>query len=400
MKIFIVAYEFPFPPNHGGKADVWSRIKALKNSGAHIFLLTWHGIQRGDDLDNKSIRAVKEVVEQLVLIPIPRNLKRLVGLLKYPSLAAARILDGKAFSEIAGSVKIFKPDFILIDGVYAGHTGLKFAKELGLPICLRSHNVEHEYMLGQYKVAEGFRTSLAIMANLLHLKKYEHSVFQAVDAYFDISPEDLEYWKNKGYSNGYWLPPIYSKKTPLVDVMESRSCEKFDIGFIGNLHTPNNVKGLTWFINEVLPIISKSLPNPKILFVGSNPDPLFLNICDKIEGLSIIANPEFVEPYYEMINVLINPVQFSSGINIKSIEMLNSSKQVVSSSHGVKGLPTDIRTAFYIADTPQEFADCLLGVVQNGDSKNVSFRYELRNYFNENTIEKFLSIMGSIITKE
>lgn len=395
MKIFIVAYEFPYPPNHGGKADVWSRIKALKSKGAQIFLLTWYGIQRNDKLDKRAIKEVEQVVDELVLMPIPRNLKRAVRLMKYPSLAAARILDLSVFGEILEKSRKFKADFVLIDGIYAGQTGLKFAEKLKIPACLRTHNVEHKYMLGQYKIASGFRSKLSIMANLIHLRKYEYKIFHAVDAYFDISMDDLVFWKSEGFKNGYWLPPIFNKKAPSNKFDENISPEKFDIGFIGNLHTPNNVKGLYWFIEKVLPLISKSFPKLKILFVGSNPDPKLLDFCEKVEGLSIVANPEFVEPYQEKINILINPVQFGSGTNIKTIEMLFSSKQVVSSSVGVKGIPSDINTVFYIADTPQEFADSILEIIQDKKAKDLSLRNNLRNNFNENAIDKLLSIMQS-----
>ncbi|MBD0376250.1 MAG: glycosyltransferase [Flavisolibacter sp.] len=393
MKILLLAHEFPYPANHGCRLDIWNRIKALKKLGAEIYLLTWYEINKNDIPTDSEIEVVKNTVDHLALFRIPRDFRRLLRLFKYPSLVAARILKKEDFRNVLDEVIQFDPDFILADCVYSGHTGMQFAKALSVPFCLRSHNVEHLYLIGQFKMTRHLRTKLSILANILHLKKYEEHIISSVDAFFDTSIDDLAFWKSKGYNNGHWLPPVYIEKGQPENYTGSFT-DIYDIGFIGNLYTPNNVGSLLWFIRNVLPIIQRTVPEVTFLIVGANPTAELLKVCHRHPNIKIVANPEQVEPFIKNTKVLINPLQSGSGVNIKSIEMLFSDKQVVSTSIGVKGIHSAIRDAFFIADTPEDFANSIIKVLTNNASKELKNRHELRNLFRETSVKKLLTVMN------
>ncbi|MBD0331941.1 MAG: glycosyltransferase [Chitinophagaceae bacterium] len=392
MKILILAHEFPYPANHGCRLDIWNRIKALKKFDAEIYLLTWYEINKNDIPTGSEIEVVKNTVDHLALFRIPRDFKRVLRLFKYPSLVAARILKKEDFRNVLDEVIQFNPDFILADCVYSGYTGLQFAKALSVPLCLRSHNVEHLYLIGQFKMTRHLRTKLSILANILHLKKYEEHIINSVDAFFDTSIDDLEFWRSKGYNNGHWLPPVYIEKGYAENYTESFT-DGYDVGFIGNLYTPNNVGSLLWFIRDVLPIIQCTVPEVTFLIVGANPTAELLKVCHRYPNIKIIANPEHVEPFIKTTKVLINPLQSGSGVNIKSIEMLFSDKQVVSTSTGVKGIHSAINDAFFIADAPEDFASNIVKILTNKASKELKNRHELRNLFKETSVKKLLSVM-------
>lgn len=390
MRILYIASEFPYPANHGGRVDIWNRLQAMHTLGHSVFLVSWTELFKGDLPSAESLEKVRSKTSSLLTFKISRDFKRVLNLYKHPSFVAARLLSDKDYKDALTKATAFKPDVVFIDGIYAGTTGLKFAQDLKLPVGLRLHNIEHLYMKGQFILSKSLRLKLSLGIGLVHLKSYEESLVKKVSAFFDISKNDLNAWAKKGIKNGYWLPPIHRNSftgqsthaddLPIVPT-------NFDICFLGNLSTPNNVNGITWFINTVLPIINEQKPQVSFLIMGSNPNEAILNLCNNTEGVTLIRNPNYPEAYFKYSKVLINPVRFASGVNIKAIDMLFTDNQVVSTSYGVKGLPSQFEEVFAIADTPEDFSDKVLAAINGDTVNNPTLRQHLRDLFGLTNIE-------------
>lgn len=394
MNILIVANEFPYPANHGGKIDILNRILAFKNAGHKVFLITWQGIRKGNvPTDNERI-FLEQSVDHLIVLDVLRNWIRFVSLLKYPSLVTARLINSKKYIEILNESKSFSPDFIFIDGLYGALIGQKLKEDLKLPSGIRLHNIESSYMRGQYLLSKGLKNKLSLLAACLHLKTFEKVAISKSDAFFDISIDDLKYWGNKGFKHGSWLPTISLSKTDL-NVKQTKF--NYDVAFLGNLNTPNNVEGVKWFLSSVLPLLLIKCHNLKVLILGSEPSAEILSICGAHGLITLIANPDNPSIYLDQANVIINPVRFSSGVNIKSVEMLLRDNEFVCTSAGMKGLPKEISNVFFIADTPEEFCDSICAILLDNRSKNREQRVELRELFKEKSIDVVINTMTDII---
>jgi hypothetical protein len=389
MKILLVAHEFPYPSNHGGKVDIWNRMQAFKSIGAEIFLVTWDRVTKKDITTDEDIAVVKRVVSNMILFPAVKGLARILGLFRFPSDVSSRLLKSANYNRVLHAAKEFKPDFVFIDGLFAGTTGIRLAKDLSIPCGLRSHNIEHLYMYGLLKKATGLKEKLGKFAANLHLKKYEYRTLSSVNSFFDISLDDLAFWHSEGLTNGVWLPPIYCDNNSIAET----DTEQYDIGFIGNLYTSNNLEGLNWFINLVLPIICEKIPNVKFLIMGANPSEAFVRICDLNKNITLISNPKNPEIYLKNTTVLINPVQFGSGVNIKTIDMIFRDSQIVSTSVGIKGLPKEISEVFFIANNPNEFADSTIDILKHGAKKSSQKREQFRTIFHPRSVKKIFDTL-------
>ena len=93
-RLTLVAGEFPYPPIHGGRADTWSRIKALAQQGVRIQLICWYSPIWGGQPTPEQEAVVREVVADLIVLPIqlgPKALLRRLALLPWwPSHVASR----------------------------------------------------------------------------------------------------------------------------------------------------------------------------------------------------------------------------------------------------------------------------------------------------------------------
>ncbi|WP_254412301.1 glycosyltransferase [Dyadobacter diqingensis] len=394
MKLLFIAHEFPYPPNHGAKMDIWNRLLALKEQGVEVFLLTWYGIKKGDKPQSLEIEVVESNVSNLFLIPMERGWKRILRSLSNPSLVASRMLSDGTYQSLIKELEEFKADAVFIDGIYGGSTGLKIANHFRLPSGLRLHNIEHKYMYGQYLLAKNLKERLAIIISLIHLKKYEYDLLSTVTAFFDISTHDLQFWREEGLQNGFWLPPVFPNKQTRKSQDLNDSKNSFDIGFFGNLNTPNNVKGIQWFIEQVYPKVKVEYHDSKFLVMGSMPNQEIIDLCSSDKTITLIPNPTDPYLYLDNTKVLINPVQFASGVNIKSIDMLFLPNQVVSTSSGIKGLPKEFSDVFYIADTPELYAKYILQILKSDIlKKNDEQREALKKMFHYENVKSITNIL-------
>lgn len=396
MNIVLIAHEIPYLPNHGNRVNTWNWILGLKKLGHKVYLITWCETIKNDLPTPQEIAHVEATVDGFTLFRIQRNLMRVVNLLRLPSLTAARVLSKNDSAIILQQSKEFKADFIVLDSIFCAEVGFKLSTQLNVPLAVRLNNLEYIYYKGQFKLAKSVQAKLSLFACLFHLKKYEEKVIALADYFVDVSINDIEYWYKKGYTHGHCIPPIFLD----TNIAKTGNNKQFDVAFMGNLNSPNNVDGVKWFLQQVLPIIENKLPNVQLALIGSSPSQILKEMVQKSNNVTLIANPAVIEEYYEKSNVLINPVLFGSGVNVKSINMLFSNNQVVTTSAGIKGLPQKFTEVFFVTDAAENFASTIVEIVLGNQKKSLELRDEVKAIFNEKALGYFVDKMIDIKLKD
>lgn len=369
MRIVIFTNEFPYPANNGGRVDIFNGIKALKILGHQIFFVGWAIYE--DNQRDSSVAEVKKVVDELVVykrnntaISRIKNIAlKLLLLPLQPNMVTDCQLDKASEKELTEQISLFKPDLVLCYSVFAAKEARIFALKFHIPFFIRSHNIEHLYVKKQLSNVTSAKSFFKLFGSYSSLKKYEIGIFSKADGILDISNNDAAFWKAQGIKNVHWQPPV------VLEVHEAKDSIKkpklYDICYIGNLYNPNNIKGLYWFLSEVLPIVEKAIPDIKICFAGSKPANELIETCKKYNGVVIKANPPDVSSFYLESKLMINPTLFGSGVNLKTIEQLFEDVPVVCTSVALAGLPDDFNKVFNTADSPDEFAALIIQLVNN-----------------------------------
>lgn len=363
MKLTIVAMEIPYPPNHGGRVDIWRRIKALKHVGVKLQLVCWtHQLPTPEE--RQVIDAYVEDFYPIVYgSGLGRSLRRAVDLLSYPLDVTSRIVRGQEWRDLLNRVQQFSPDVIMADHIHSCVVGQPLSKALNRPLTVRSHDIEHlhyGYWMKSSKGMAKFKRRLS----LNHLKAYEFSMLRQSARFYDISLDDLNFWRAQGLENGQFLPPVIDiegpeRQEPLQSEVELPQ-EVYDVVFLGNLRTDNNVAGVLWFLSEVLPLLQIKLPEIKVLIAGSSPTKDILTTCEQTPGVTLKANPVSAAATYQSGKVLINPVATGSGTSIKSIDMLILERPIVTLEKGLFGLPEAAKQYFKVATDAQSFAQLII----------------------------------------
>lgn len=360
MKIAVFSPDVPYPPNSGGKADIWRRILAFRHLGHEVMLINLHEPSGPDAPSPLSLSHVDSVVKCRYSFPIKRGpmitMRQLLNCWKVPWHAANRVPDAAEMQELSSTISKFHPDVLWLDGPWFGVAGSVLAKQLNVPMLYRSHNIEHQYLMSQARAAVSFRDRVAWTLVCVGLKRFEIDVMRQCIAVFDISVDDLKYWEEAGLKHLHWLPPL-----PELAFMASPvDAIPGDVVFLGNLGTPNNVRGVEWLVTEVWPRVRAKLPDTRCRIVGSHPTPVVSRLLANAVGIELSANVPDPTPYLFGAKVLVNPVSTGSGVQVKMLDMLMTDAPIVTSSQGARGLPHEIRQLFRIADDPDRFAQAIV----------------------------------------
>jgi glycosyltransferase involved in cell wall biosynthesis len=155
---------------------------------------------------------------------------------------------------------------------------------------------------------------------------------------------------------------------------------KADFAFVGSMDWMANQQGVLWFVNEILPLIRKRRPKATFAVVGRTPPPNITALA-KDPGITVTGTVPDVRPWFWESAVSVVPLLVGGGTRLKIYEAMAASSPVVSTTIGAEGLvyhhPDDIR----IADSPRDFADQCLDLVENPEKRRAVARaaWELVN---------------------
>lgn len=392
MRIVVFAPDLPYPPNRGGRADIWRRILAFRQLGHAVMLVNLQETTGAEAPTQADINFVDSVVARRFSFLMKRGvliaIRQLANCWQIPWHAATRVPSAMELHALSVDLSGFKPDFIWLDGPWFGVVGELFAKRFDVPLLYRSHNIEHRYLQGQARAAVKLRDRLAWSLVCVGLKRFETKTMQQAIAVFDISVDDLKYWEGVGMQHVHWLPPLPElafKDKPVINPIAG------DIVFLGNLGTPNNVRGVEWLVTEVLPRVLARLPDVRCRIVGSNPTPFVSRLLAGAAGVDLCANVPDPTPYLFGARVLVNPVMTGSGVQVKMLDMLMTDAPIVTASQGTRGLPHEFWQLFRIADDADAFAQAVCEEL-SASTVNVPARAAAREVFSVAAVGRALEL--------
>lgn len=140
--------------------------------------------------------------------------------------------------------------------------------------------------------------------------------------------------------------------------------DSFDVVFTGSLHFLPNVDGLEWFCGDVWERVRALVPSATFHVVGRDVIPR-VEALARHPGVEIHADVESVVPYLDRAHVVVVPLRMGSGTRLKALEAFAVGRPVVGTSIGLAGLGIRANEHALVADSAQEFAAAVVGVLRN-----------------------------------
>jgi glycosyltransferase involved in cell wall biosynthesis len=185
--------------------------------------------------------------------------------------------------------------------------------------------------------------------------------------------------------------PLAVGRTPLVQA------DQFDAGFIGSA-SPMNAEAIIYFLNKVMPSIRQYLPQFRLLVVGSI-TPVASLLIEASKDIVIMQASHELERFYGSIKVAIVPLLSGSGLSVKTVEALSFGCPTVTTPIGARGLAVKHNKHLVIAETPMDFAENVVGLVQNPDLRS-HMGQEGRKHVNaQYSKDRYLDTLDSVIKR-
>ena len=125
--------------------------------------------------------------------------------------------------------------------------------------------------------------------------------------------------------------------------------------FTGTMDYRPNVEAVTWFAQEVMPILRRRNPAPEFHIVGANPAPSVAALAS-LPGVHVTGRVPDVRPYLAHADVAVAPLRIARGIQNKVLEAMSMARPVVASPQAHEGVRARAGKDLLVADGAEETA--------------------------------------------
>jgi glycosyltransferase involved in cell wall biosynthesis len=175
----------------------------------------------------------------------------------------------------------------------------------------------------------------------------------------DVDKENVEKTLNK---------KIRAKTIPITSesfekaVFSPQHEHSNQIVFVGGLGTYFNYDAAMFLINEIVPLITREIPDLKCLIIGNNPPENILKQSNN--NIIITGEVKDLSEYLENSSVYVSPIRFGTGIKTKIIEALSYSIAIVATSKSLSGL-WELNDGIKVAETAEEISKETIKILKN-----------------------------------
>ena len=260
----------------------------------------------------------------------------------------------RAFGELVhAAAEEFDPEVVHVEFLCMGVYGLSVAEARGIPVVLRSHNVDSTLMA---RFRDNQRNPVARwFANLecRRLCDYERTHLGKFDRCVAITPVDASALTR---ISGVEVESIPSGVDSEYYHPSAQPADGGTVVYVASMDWLPNVDSARWFLDDVWPLVRREACAARFFLVGRNPPSDLLGRADG-DSVVVTGSVDDVRPWLSRAAVVAVPTRIGSGMRIKVLEALAMGKPVVSTRvgcEGIAGLQDGINIV--LADGADDFA--------------------------------------------
>ncbi|MFN6571204.1 glycosyltransferase family 4 protein [Dendronalium sp. ChiSLP03b] len=390
MKLLVISPVPSHPQNAGNRARIYSLLLNLKEMGHNVYFLH---IQR-EPGDEEAMKSCWGSNFYSILYQEPKTAQK-----KPPKRLGARILrkalslvtsdprftyliddwyDDSVNAAILNLSKKISPDVVMVEYVFFSKA-LELFEQKVLKIIDTHDKFADRYKIYQKqgKAPRWYSTT----------KREEIKGLNRADVILAIQQKEADWFanilKNKQIFTVGHVTPLHKSEYHKIN---------HKILFVGSSNLIN-VEGINYFIKDVFPIIKSKFDDVELVLAG--------DVCDQVEvfdGCLKLGRLDNLQEAYDLVDIVINPVRFGTGLKIKNIETLGYSKALVTTLVGAEGIEEGAGKAFLIANSPEEFFNAIKKIFSDAEfyeelSKNA---YSFAKQWNQRSLKILTDILNPV----
>ncbi|MGE5445498.1 MAG: glycosyltransferase family 4 protein [Ignavibacteriales bacterium] len=394
MRILFITFGLPYPPDSGVRIHDFYLIK---NISQHHSVLVLSLLTSREQVEH--IRGLRQYCDYVdFVLGKPHSIREhfsgiIRSLLKGRPLATHPFIYDEMLSKVREIVTNWDVDVIQIEHSFLAPYVEAISTNGKCKKILSFHN------LGaiQYKRMTGLRTgftqrSLFLLKWMLMLR-WEAKYAEKFDHCLVVSPLEGKMLQSANpklsisvIENGVDTE-LYQ---PLKDGLDGNV-----LLFVGTMRYPPNIDAVLYFCDSIMPIIQHQRPDTKLIVVGHEPTSGIRKLSERGNVVVTGYVPDVI-PYYQQSQVTIVPLRGGGGTRLKILESMVLGRPVVSTTLGCEGLDVTHKENIMIADTPSEFAECVIQLLRDKELKDRivhNARHLVETYYDWKTISRRLTIL-------
>ena len=264
-------------------------------------------------------------------------------------------------------------------------------------VVLRAHNVEHQIWQGLTQETRMGPKKWYLSKLTSQLKEYERNHLNNFDAIVPISEGDSLTFKDLGAKIPMHVSPFGMdfEKQPAVSKLTSVD----HVFHLGSMDWLPNIQGVQWLIEEVWPKVREQNQKATLFLAGRNMPESFKSNASS--GIQVIGEVENAAEFFTRNGIMTIPLLTGSGMRVKAIEGMASGRPTVSTEIGVDGLGLVHGEHAFVANTPEEFANHILFLLESNDTASKIAQsgqaYIRKKFSNKNIISDLVKFLKKLV---
>ncbi|QGY39173.1 glycosyltransferase [Pseudodesulfovibrio cashew] len=359
MNVLVIDEDFPHPTNTGKRLRTYNLLSRLQASH------TIHYVFHGNQVELPGCPNIR-------CHPIDKAFTPKRGLRFYAELLGNLVsskpyIVSRHYSEpMMGKVNdiLHENEIDLIHCEWTPYTE-NIRSLLGVyPTILSTHNVESQ-IWGRYFENEGNLLKKAyIYLQWKKMAAYEKDVAGRYDHVVCVSDNDAEFFSRHAPAGRVSVVP--NGVDEVYFSPRGGKQKQGNLVFTGSMDWRPNQDAVSYFVEEIFPLIRERNPEAQFYVVGRYPPEGLKAQWEQTEGVTVTGIVDDVRGYIEDAAVYIVPLRIGGGSRLKILEALSMEKVVVSTRVGAEGLALEDHIHLLLRDDPALFASCVTDILASG----------------------------------
>ncbi len=368
LRVLFLTPQLPYPPHQGTALRNFGLIQALAQQGHRVTLLSF--AEADQPLVEQTPLAA--LCDAVIATPTPDwgPGRRLRALLAGQADMARRRWSELYLATLRNLLARQPFDAIHIEGLeMAPYLDTLREAAPSAMLIYDAHNAEYALqarIAGQdWRIPTRWPLAAYSYVQARRLIRFEAAVCRGVDRVIAVSQADAALLRK--------LP----HRTPVVVVHNAIFTDDYQpanfsdgsiphpaLVFTGKMDFRPNVDAVLWFSDHILPLVRRAVAGAHFTAVGHTPHPR-LNRLRGRPGVTLTGRVEDVRPYLRAADVYVAPLRMGSGTRFKLLEAMAMERAVVSTRIGAEGLDAQHGNHLLLADSPAEFAEAVIALLQD-----------------------------------
>ncbi len=359
MQLIFVSWWWPYPANNGSKIRIYNLLRQL----ACVHEVTLLSFAESDEATPDDIAHMRTFCHKVEIFPKPHvqpgKIESLQGYLASWPRSMVYNYSPAVAERIQQIIKSTEIDLVIASEVDT----LRYLEAVpGIPTILEE--VQLTYYLNRVEEvgsAAGFRAQLTLNKLTGALRKLHQQGTR-----FTVASE------SELVNIQRWVSPD-AKPNVILNGVDTQTHQPSDIApppdtmiYPGAVTFNANLDAVSYFIQDVLPLIRQQAPQAEFTVTGKTGDVDVSNLRNQ-PGVVFSGYLPSVSDAVRQSWATVVPLRMGGGTRLKILESMALGTPVVSTRKGAEGLNVQDGSEILLADTPDEMAKILCDLFENPD---------------------------------